>query len=95
MRARMRAASSGPTPDDADGTERGRVRPGFRPLWAAAAALRFVGREQLGDDFDRLLAARHYLRVHGQQLCRRSAPRCDACVLRNDCAFGQSVSRVD
>ncbi len=69
--------------------------PSGRSYSATYTAAREVGREQLGDDFDRLLAARHYLRVHGQQLCRRSAPRCDACVLRNDCAFGQSVSRVD
>ena len=62
---------------------------------ATYRAAREVGREHVGDDFDRLLAARHYLRVHGQQLCLRSTPRCDACVLRTDCAFGQSVSRAE
>jgi len=27
------------------------------------------------------------LRRHGQEICKRSAPRCDACVVRGDCAW--------
>jgi len=75
------------------------VRFGFLPSGksysATYTAAREFGREHLGDDFDRLLAARHYLRLHGQRLCRRSAPQCEACVLRHDCAFSRAVARRD
>lgn len=32
-----------------------------------------------------LIAAHQLLRRHGQELCRRSAPRCPSCVLRRSC----------
>jgi endonuclease III len=33
------------------------------------------------------------LRRHGQELCKRNHPRCEACPLRNDCAYYQTVRR--
>lgn len=62
---------------------------------ATYAAARAAGREEWGDDFDGLLAARHYLRLHGKELCRRTTPRCETCVLRKDCAFGRAASGAD
>jgi len=32
------------------------------------------------------------LRRHGQELCKRNHPRCDACPLRRDCAYYRAVS---
>ncbi len=54
---------------------------------ATYAAAREVAREQLGDDFDALLAARYYLRRHGQELCRNKTPSCGACPLNRVCAY--------
>ena len=36
-------------------------------------------------DHDWLIAAYHLLRLHGQELCRRSAPACSRCPLRARC----------
>jgi endonuclease-3 len=35
--------------------------------------------------FKQMMEAHHLLKRHGQELCRRSAPRCEACPLRNTC----------
>lgn len=32
------------------------------------------------------------LRRHGQEVCKRSAPRCDVCVLRGECAFYSNLT---
>jgi endonuclease-3 len=32
------------------------------------------------------------LRRHGQELCKRNHPRCEACPLRPDCAYYRAVS---
>jgi endonuclease-3 len=32
------------------------------------------------------------LRRHGQEICKRSAPRCDACVIRSDCDFYSNLT---
>jgi endonuclease III len=40
--------------------------------------------------FDWLTDAHLLLRRHGQGICKTNAPRCEACVLRRDCAFGGS-----
>jgi endonuclease III len=37
--------------------------------------------------FDWLIRAHQLLRQHGQELCRRSRPRCAACPLSDGCAF--------
>jgi endonuclease-3 len=48
---------------------------------------------ELGDDVDVLTTAHRLLRRHGQMLCRRSAPACDRCPLRSECAFALSKGR--
>jgi endonuclease III len=50
---------------------------------SAAAAVE----PQLPDDFDWLLRAHQLLRRHGQEVCKRSAPRCEACPLTRVCAW--------
>lgn len=44
---------------------------------------------ELPDDAAWLVSAHQLLRRHGQETCRRSAPRCDVCPLAKGCAFGQ------
>jgi len=47
---------------------------------------------ELPTDFRRLVAARKLLRRHGQELCRRSGPRCDACPLATRCVAFRTKS---
>jgi endonuclease III len=49
-------------------------------------------REQLPHDCDSLIRAHQLLRQHGQELCKRSKPRCAECPLRNVCAYGQTTA---
>ena len=51
-----------------------------------AAACELAARE-LGDDVDVLMTAHRLLRRHGQELCRRSAPACELCPLRQECRY--------
>lgn len=44
-------------------------------------------RDQIGAECAPLVAAHQLLKLHGQELCRRSEPRCPACPLRATCAF--------
>lgn len=44
---------------------------------------------ELPRDFDRLIEAHQLLRRHGQELCKTNHPRCEACPLRPDCAYGR------
>jgi endonuclease-3 len=44
-------------------------------------------------DFDWLIAAHQLLRRHGQELCKRTRPRCEACPLRGDCTYYRSLVR--
>lgn len=39
-----------------------------------------------------LLRAHQLLRTHGQTICRRTAPECEACVLESRCAFASESS---
>jgi endonuclease-3 len=48
---------------------------------AARAALQ----SECGKNRAGLMAAHQLLKRHGQELCRRSAPRCEACPLRKTC----------
>jgi endonuclease III len=41
--------------------------------------------EEYGKGCAPLIAAHQLLKRHGQELCRRSAPRCEACPLRKTC----------
>jgi len=45
---------------------------------------------ELKEDFDWLIEAHQLLRLHGQQLCKRSEPRCAECPLKVDCRFYQA-----
>lgn len=45
---------------------------------------------ELPDDPAWLVAAHQLLRRHGQETCRRSAPRCDVCPLAKVCAFART-----
>jgi endonuclease-3 len=42
--------------------------------------------DQIGSKCPPLIAAHQLLKLHGQELCRRSEPRCPACPVRQDCA---------
>lgn len=42
---------------------------------------------QLPDDFGWLVRAHQLLRRHGQEVCKRSAPRCEVCPLTRLCAW--------
>ncbi len=48
-------------------------------------------REQLPEDYDSLIRAHQLLRQHGQDLCKRSKPRCTECPVRNSCNFARKV----
>jgi endonuclease III len=47
----------------------------------------------LPKDPDALIAAYHLLRRHGQEICRRTAPACSRCPLRERCAFASKLRR--
>ena len=44
-------------------------------------------REQLPQGYDSLIQAHQLLRRHGQELCKRSNPRCAECPLRDACDY--------
>ena len=48
-------------------------------------------RGQLPRDYDSLIRAHQLLRQHGQELCKRSKPRCTECPVRNGCNYGRKV----
>jgi endonuclease III len=43
--------------------------------------------DDVGSKCEPLIAAHQLLKLHGQELCRRSEPRCPACPVGQDCAF--------
>ena len=51
-------------------------------------------REQLPRDYDSLIRAHQLLRQHGQELCKRSKPRCVECPLRRVCAYGRKAAAM-
>jgi endonuclease-3 len=53
---------------------------------------REAAQAQLESDFDVLIEAHQLLRRHGQELCKRNEPRCDACPLRKECAYYGKVT---
>jgi endonuclease-3 len=63
------------------------ICPGDDNYTETYAAARDAAREQLGEDFDVLIAARHHLRVHGQSICKRTKPDCGVCPVREECPF--------
>jgi endonuclease III len=46
-------------------------------------------RGQLPEGYDSLIRAHQMLRHHGQELCKRSKPRCAECPLCNSCNYGR------
>ena len=48
-------------------------------------------RQQLPRDYDSLIRAHQLLRQHGQELCKRSKPRCTECPVRNGCNYGRKA----
>jgi endonuclease-3 len=46
-------------------------------------------RQQLPTDYDSLIRAHQLLRQHGQELCKRSGPKCMSCPLKNGCDYGR------
>ena len=58
---------------------------------ATYAAARELAEDVLGDDFDVFMLARHVLRRHGQETCRRAAPRCAECVLGESCNYAAAL----
>jgi endonuclease III len=58
-----------------------------------SATYRLVGdaiRSQLPRDYDSLIAAHQLLRQHGQELCKRSKPRCAECPLGDSCSYSRN-----
>jgi endonuclease III len=47
--------------------------------------------EQLPHDCDSLIRAHQLLRQHGQQLCKRSKPRCADCPVRDSCNYNRTA----
>ena len=43
--------------------------------------------KELRDDFDWLIDAHLLLRRHGKEICKTSAPRCEMCSVRAECAY--------
>jgi len=46
---------------------------------------------ELPSDYASLIAAHQLLRQHGQELCKRSRPMCEACPLKPQCAYFQTT----
>jgi endonuclease III len=46
---------------------------------------------QLPRDYDSMIRAHQLLRQHGQELCKRSKPRCTECPVREGCNYGRKV----
>jgi len=46
---------------------------------------------QLPRDYESLIRAHQLLRQHGQELCKRSKPRCTECPVRDSCNYGRKV----
>jgi endonuclease-3 len=51
------------------------------------ASVRDATRSQIREDCEWLIRAHHLLRRHGQELCRRVAPRCDVCPVAATCMY--------
>lgn len=61
------------------------ISPVRKSYASAYAAARDVSTEQLGADTAGMLRAHQLLRLHGQELCTRSAPECHRCPLVSVC----------
>ena len=50
-------------------------------------SVRDAAAKELRDDYDWLIDAHLVLRRHGQDICKTSAPRCEMCSVRGECAY--------
>jgi endonuclease III len=48
-------------------------------------------RDEMRKDFDWLIGAHQLLRLHGQQLCKTTAPLCASCPLKSKCRYYQEM----
>src|SRR5262249_47363602 len=64
--------------------------PSYAKTWKAAAE---TGAPELPADPAWLLKAHLLLRRHGEELCKRSDPRCDVCPLVRTCAYAKAGRR--
>jgi endonuclease-3 len=55
-------------------------------------SVRDAAARELRDDFDWLIDAHLVLRRHGQDVCKASAPRCEMCSVRDECAYAAARS---
>lgn len=70
------------------------LRMGFAEEKSYSASYRGVQaalESQLPSDYDGLITAYQLLRQHGQELCKRSQPMCEACPLKQRCAYFQTT----
>jgi endonuclease III len=49
-------------------------------------------RHQLPRDYDSLIRAHQLLRHHGQELCKRSKPRCAECPVQTECNYNRNAA---
>ena len=54
---------------------------------ASYASVQEALKDEVEQDFDFLIGAHQLLRRHGQELCRRSKPRCEVCPVKSDCDY--------
>ena len=57
---------------------------------ATYRALQNAVQSEIGNKCQPLINAHLLLKRHGQEICRRSQPRCEVCVVRPACAFASS-----
>ncbi|MGA7379883.1 MAG: hypothetical protein WBX03_03445 [Terriglobales bacterium] len=71
------------------------VRMGFaeekKSYSATYRALQSALQTQLPADYDSLIAAHQLLRQHGQELCKRTQPRCEECPVKPQCDYFQTA----
>jgi endonuclease III len=46
--------------------------------------------KQIVDDYDWLIRAQQLLRIHGQEVCKHSKPRCPDCPVQTMCAYARN-----
>lgn len=49
-------------------------------------------KEEIQQDFDWLIETHLLLRQHGQELCKRATPLCEACPIKPSCRYYQTIS---
>ena len=59
---------------------------GYRDAQSAIAS-------EIPEKFDARTRAYLLLKTHGQQICKRSHPKCEVCPIQSDCAFVKMQSR--